>query len=110
MVIKFDNIQLETLVKDESIQGELLLDEHAIFKLKNTLRILQRMPDADSLRALGSLRFESLDDINGLYAVRAGITYKLIFAIEKDIAIANDVIVIKELRKVISDTFQTAAS
>lgn len=98
MVIKFGNTHLEALTKGEPVQGEGQLDKQAIFMLKKTLRILQRMPDADSLKVLDSLQFEDLNgDMKDLYAVRVDSNSKLVFAIERDRMIVNDVIIVKEL-------------
>jgi len=71
MVIKFSNTHLEALAKDEPVQGQAKFDKQATFTLKKTLRILQRMPDTNSLKALDSLQFEGLNgDMKDLYAVR----------------------------------------
>lgn len=95
MVIKFNNTHLEALAKDESVHTETKFDK---FTFKKALKILQGMPDVQSLRALGSLHFENLaDDMKDLYAIRVGPNFKLIFAIEKDNMMFNNIIIIKEL-------------
>jgi len=99
MVVKFSNAHLEALAKDEPVQGQTQqLDKQATFTLKKTLRILQRMPDTNSLKALDSLQFEGLNgDMKDLYAVRVDSNSKLIFGIERDRMIVNDIIIVKEL-------------
>jgi plasmid maintenance system killer protein len=98
MVIKFSNAHLEALAKDEPVQGQAKFDKQATFTLKKTLRILQRMPDTNSLKALDSLQFEGLNgDMKDLYAVRVDSNSKLIFGIERDRMIVNDIIIVKEL-------------
>lgn len=95
MVIKFNNTHLEALAKDESVHTETEFDK---FTFKKTLKILQGMPDLQSLRALGSLHFENLDDdMKNLYAIRVDSNFKLIFSIEKDNLMLNNIIIIKEL-------------
>ena len=98
MLIKFSNSYLECIAKDEQIKGKPKYDKHVIIKFKKTLKILQRIPDTKSLRALNSLNFEGLKGkMQGFYSVRVDYHYRLIFSIEENLVTISEIIIVEEL-------------
>lgn len=97
MVIKFNNIYLEALSKDD-IKGKPKYSKEIITKFKKTLKILQQMPDTKSLWTLNSLGFESLKgERKGYFSVRVDYRYRLIFEIKQDTINIREILIISEL-------------
>jgi len=97
MDIKFNNIYLEALAKDE-VKGKPKYNKDVVTKFKKTLKILQQMPNTKSLWRLNSLGFESLKgDRKGYFSVRVDYHYRLIFEIEQDTISIREILIINEL-------------
>lgn len=97
MIIKFSNLYLEALTKDEA-KGKPKYNDVIIKKLKKTLKILEHIPDTKSLWSLNGLGFEMLKGgRRGQCAVRVDYHYRLIFKIEQDVINIREILIIDEL-------------
>lgn len=97
MVIKFNNIYLEALAKDD-IKGKPKYSKEIIIKFKKTLKILQQMPDTKSLWTLNSLGFESLKgERKDYFSVRVDYRYRLLFEVKQETINVREILIISEL-------------
>jgi proteic killer suppression protein len=97
MDIKFNNIYLEALAKD-NVKGKPKYSKDVVTKFKKTLKILEQMPDTKGLWTLNSLGFESLKgNRKGYFAVRVDYHYRLIFEVENDTINIREIIIVNEL-------------
>jgi proteic killer suppression protein len=97
MVLTFDNDYLEDLYSGKSVKGKPKFSENVIIKFKKTVNQLKNAEDSSELRSFGGLNFEALKgDRKGKYSVRVNNQYRLIFRIEKDLVVVEQ-IVIEEL-------------
>lgn len=97
MDIKFNNIYLEALAKDD-VKGKQRYSKDVVAKFRKTLKILEIMPTTTSLWKLNSLAFEALKgDKKGYFSVRVDYHYRLIFEVENDIINIREILTITEL-------------
>jgi toxin HigB-1 len=97
MEIKFNNIYLEALAKDD-VKGKPKYSRDVVIRFKKTLKILQQMPDTKSLWTLNSLGFESLKGgRKGYFSVRVDYHYRLIFEVRHDKISIREILIISEL-------------
>ena len=97
MDIRFNNIYLEALAKDD-VKGKPKYSKDVVTKFKKTLKILEIMPTTNGLWKLNNLGFEALKgDRKGYFSVRVDYHYRLIFEVENDIINIREILTITEL-------------
>lgn len=97
MIIKFNNLYLEALAKDEA-KGKPKYNDNVINKFRKTLKILEHAPHTKSLWTLNGLGFERLKgDKKDVFSVRVDYNYRLTFKIEQDVIKIKEILIINGL-------------
>ena len=98
MVIKIEDLYLETLYQGKKPKGKPQFNKEVIIQFVKTVDRLKYSDTLADIRAQHSLHFEALKgDLKGKYSVRVDRKYRLILRLEKDEVIVEEVIVIEEL-------------
>ena len=100
MQVVFKDKYLEALYEGREVKGKPKYSEDVLDKFTFKVQFIENAESIKDLSKLRSLNFEALKgNLAGLYSIRVDKKYRLIFSIEKDKILVQDIIVIEELSK-----------
>jgi toxin HigB-1 len=98
MRVIFDNQYLEDLYESPKVAGKPKFSPSVIKGFKEAIKTIKFIGSSQDLYRLKSLHFEKLKgDLDGYHSIRIDKKYRLIFSIEKDEILIQEVIIIDDL-------------
>jgi toxin HigB-1 len=98
MQIRFNDPYLERLYENEKIGGKPKFSKSVIKGFKEVVKTIKFIASSQDLYHFKSLHFEKLKgDLSGYHSVRVDRKYRLVFSIESDEILIQEIIVIEDL-------------
>lgn len=100
MQVVFKDKYLEALYEGREVKGKPKYSEVVLDKFALTVQQIENAEILKDLLKFRGLNFEALKGkLAGLYSVRVDKKYRLIFSLEKDRILVEDIVIIEELSK-----------
>ncbi|MDX2190063.1 MAG: type II toxin-antitoxin system RelE/ParE family toxin [Bacteroidota bacterium] len=98
MVITFEDEYLEFLYSGTILKGKPKFSQEVVKKFIKTIDIIKYVENTNKLHEFKGLNFEALKgNLKGKYSVRVDYHYRMIFRIEQDKMIVEEIVVIERL-------------
>lgn len=100
MRVIFTDKYLEALYEGHEVKGKPKYSEDVVDKFVLKVQQIENARTIKDLLKFRGLNFEALKGkLLGLYSIRVNKQYRIIFSLEKDIILVQDIVVIEELSK-----------
>ena len=100
MSIVFKDKYLEDLYEGRAVTRKPKYSKDVLNKFTLKVQLIENAETIKDLTKFRSLNFEVLKgDMLGLYSIRVDIKYRIIFSLERDKILIQDIVIIEELSK-----------
>jgi toxin HigB-1 len=100
MRVIFNDKYLEALYEGQELKGKPKYSEEVIEKFVFKIQQIENVLTIKDLLKFRGLNFEALKGkLLGLYSIRVNKQYRIIFSLEKDVILVQDIVVIEALSK-----------
>ena len=100
MQVIFKDKYLQDLYEGQPVKGKPKYSENVLDKFALKIQTIENAITIQDLKKLRGLNFEALKgNLLGFYSIRVDRKYRIIFSIEKDTILVQDVVIIEELSK-----------
>jgi toxin HigB-1 len=100
MRVIFKDKYLETLYEEKEEKGKPKYSEDVVDKFVFRVQQIENATNIKDLLKFRGLNFEALKGkLLGLYSIRVNKQYRIIFSLEKDVILVQDIVIIEELSK-----------
>ena len=100
MQVIFKDKYLEDLYEGNPVKGKPKYSEDLLDKFAKKVQQIENAASIKDLWGFRGLNFEALKgNLQGLYSVRVDKKHRIIFSLEKDVVLVQDIVIIEELSK-----------